>query len=152
MKLQGFSLIEIMLAGAVFAVFALGIIEVLLFGLEADRLGEETTIATEYASAGMEAVYSIKAKNFDDLVITSETGIANDNGNWALSGSDNEFGKYTRSIRIAEVNRDGDGNIEEDGGTADADTKKITVTVSWWKTPTQSDSVILETYVTRWKS
>ncbi|MEI8097078.1 MAG: prepilin-type N-terminal cleavage/methylation domain-containing protein, partial [Candidatus Moraniibacteriota bacterium] len=60
---RGFSLIELLFAGALFAVFATGVVEVLLFGLETDRLGEETTIATEYASQGLEAVRSIKAQS-----------------------------------------------------------------------------------------
>lgn len=151
MRLNGFSLIELMLAGAVFMVFATGIVEVLLSGLEADRLGEETTIATEYATEGIEALRSLKAKNFDDLSVTAATGIARDNGDWILSGSDNTFGKYTRVVAIAAVNRDGSGNIDESGGSEDPDTKKATVTVSWDVTPSRSDSVILDTFLTRWK-
>lgn len=148
---SGFSLIELLLAGAVFAVFAAGIVEVLFFGLEADRLGEETTIATEYASASIEALRSIKAKNFDDLSVTSATGIARAGGNWILSGSDNTFGKYTRVISIEEVKRDGNGDIDENSGDTDSDTKKAIVTASWNVTPSRLDSVVLETFLTRWK-
>ena len=91
MKLKGFSLVELMLAGALFTLFASGMVEVLLFGLENDRLGEETTFATAYASEGIEAVRSIRAKRFDDLALSDATGIArNDSGDWHFSG--NEYG------------------------------------------------------------
>lgn len=150
-QLSGFSLIELLFAGAIFSVFASGLVETLLFGLEADRLGEETTIAAEYANEGIEALRSIKAKNFDDLSITSATGVARENGEWILSGDDNAFGKYTRVIAIEEANRDGSGDIDESGGDVDADTKKAIVVVSWNVTPSRSDSVALETFFTRWK-
>lgn len=144
-------MIELLLAGAVFAVFATATVEVLFFGLEADRLGEETTIATEYASEGMEALRSIKAKSFDNLSVTSATGLARVSGDWILSGTDNTFGKYTRVIAIEEVRRGDDGNIDENGGTTDSDTKKVTVTVAWNVTPTRANSVVFNTFLTRWK-
>lgn len=149
--MQGFSLIELLFAGAIFVIFATGIVEALLFGLEADRLGEETTIATEYALEGIEALRSLKAKNFDGVTVTAGTGLVRDNGDWILSGSADTFGKYTRTVVIEEVGRDGDGNIDESGGTADPDTKKAAVTVSWDVTPTRPDSVVLETFLTRWE-
>lgn len=150
-QLSGFSLIELLFAGAIFSVFASGLVETLLFGLEADRLGEETTIAAEYASEGIEALRSIKAKNFDDLSITSATGVVRENGDWTLSGGDNTFGKYMRVIAIEEANRDGNGNIDESDGNADADTKKAIVTVLWNVTPSRTNSVVLETFLARWK-
>lgn len=148
---KGFSLIELLFAGAVFSVFATGIVEVLLFGLESDRLGEETTIATEYASQGVEAVRSIKAKNFDNLTETGATGVARVNNDWGFSGTENTNGKYTRVIAITSVNRGGDGNIDENGGNADADTKKVTVTVSWDVTSSRQNSIVLDTFFTHWK-
>lgn len=151
MKLKGFSLIELMLAGAIFTVFASGIVGVLLLGLENDRLGEETSIATEYASEGIEAVRSIWAKHFDDLTLTIATGITRDDGDWKFSGEENVNGKYTRVIAVGEVRRDGSDDIDEHGGDVDPDTRKITVTVSWNVTPTRSNSVVLQTLLTRFK-
>lgn len=150
-KEKGFSLIELLFAGALFTVFAWGIIEVLLTGLETDRLAEETTIATTYATEGIEATHSIRAKNFDDLTTTGATGITRDNGDWKFSGTSDTLGKYTRVIEVAEANRDGGGNIDETGGNSDSDTRKITVTVTWNVAPTRGNSIILATYLTRWK-
>lgn len=151
MKLHGFSLVELMLAGALFTLFASGVVEVILTGLENNRLGEETTIATEYASEGIEAVRSIRAKNFDDLTLSDATGIDRDSGDWRFAGSENTHGKYTRVIAVEPVNRDGNGDIDEHGGDTDPDTLKVIVTVSWRVTPTRPDSVVLQTFLTRFK-
>lgn len=148
---KGFSLLELMLAGAVFTLFAWGVIEVLFAGLATDRLAEETTIATGYATEGIEAVRQVRARQFDDVIVTDATGMVRDNGEWKFSGSKDTFEKYTRVIQIAEVNRDGDGDIDEGGGSADADTRKAIVTVTWNVTPSRRDSVVLETYLTRFK-
>jgi hypothetical protein len=151
--LSGFSVIELLFAGAITAMFSAGVVSVLLFGLATDRLAEETTIATRYAEEGMEAIHSLKAKSFDDLVDTEATGIDRVSGEWVLSGSDNTFQKYTRVIRVEPAYRDGDGLIVESGGSEDADTKKVTVTVSFSVTASNSrlNSVILETFFTRFR-
>lgn len=150
MKQKGFSLVELMLAGAVFIVFATGVLEVFSLGFTMDRLSEETTRASLYASAGLEGVRSIARKSFDDLETTETTGMIRENDSWVFSGVNNTEEKYTRVIVIEDVVRNGDGNIDSDGDI-DLDTKKAIVTVSWEVTPTRSDSVILETYFTRFQ-
>lgn len=150
-KVSGFSLIELLLAGALFSLFVIGVAEVLLRSLETDRLGEETTIATQYASEGLEALRSLRAKNFDDLVETAATGLAEEDGRWVLSGTEDTWEKYTRVVSIAPVFRDENGHIDERGGTIDPDTRKVVVTVSFRVAPRRSNSVVLETFLTRWK-
>lgn len=148
---KGFSLIELLFAGAVFTLFSTGVLEVFFFGLDTDRLGEETVIATMYARQGEEAMFSISAKNFDDLIVTPAIGIKSDNGILTLAGSGDVSEKYTRTIAIEEVRRDGSGNINEADGTVDTDTKKIIITVAWNVTPSRTNSVVLETYFTRYR-
>ncbi len=150
-KEKGFSLIELLFAGALFTVFAWGVVEVLLTGLETDRLAEETAIATAYATEGIEAMRSIRAKSFDDLVTTDGTGITEEDGYWKLSGTSDVSGKYTRIIQIAGTNRDGDGDIDESEGSLDPDTYKVTAIVAWKVTRARENSVILTTYLTRWR-
>lgn len=150
-RLKGFSLIEMLFAGAIFAVFAWGVVEVLLTGLELNRLGEETTQAKAYASAGIEAVRSIKAKSFDALATIEATGVERQDGEWVFAGTENVSGKFTRAVAVSEVARDGDGLIVEQDGDPDSDTKKITVTVTWDFSPLRSNSVVLDTYLTKWQ-
>ena len=147
---KGFSTLEILLAGAIFSVFAWGVIEVVLTGLQTDRLGQETTLATEYAVAGLEALRAIKEESFDALVPTEATGLGREDGFFVLEGNNNTFdGKYTRTITLETAERDEDGNIVS-SGSGDTDTVHAIVTVAWQVTPTRNDSVVLETYFTRW--
>lgn len=148
---KGFSIIELILAGAVFTVFSWGVIEVLLSGLVSDRLNQEVTIATAYATAGMEAVRTIKAESFDALATTSGSGVTKQDNFFVFDGESNVLdGKYTRTIVIAAGKRDGDGNITEGDGDNDVDTVRVTVTVAWQASPTRPNSVVLQTYLTRY--
>lgn len=56
------------------------------------------------------------------------------------------LGKFTRTIRLQDVNRDSNGIIVFSGGTPDPGTRLLTATVSW---PTSSGSTTrtLSTYV-----
>lgn len=150
-KQKGFSVIEVLLAAGLFVVFSIGVVVALLQGLNMNRLGQEETIATQYATEGVEAARSIRNRSYASLVETPGTGIDRVGGVWDFSGENNVLdGKYTRTIVIAEVQRDGDGNVVESGGTIDPDTKKVTVTVSW-QAAAQQNSVVLTTYLTDWK-
>ncbi len=148
---SGFSLIELLFAGALFVVFATGVIEVLISGLNMDRVSEETMLATEYARQGEEAVRFMSAKNFDDIVPILTTGIEDANGLISFSGTDNLYEKYRRTITVEEVMRDAEGNINEESGTIDPDTRKVITTVSWNITPSRPNTVVLQTYLTRFK-
>jgi prepilin-type N-terminal cleavage/methylation domain-containing protein len=148
---KGFSLIELLLAGAIFSVSAWGMAEVLMSALSADRLSEETAIASLYAEEGLEAVRSIRARDFDALAEAGSTGVVLSGGQWEFTGSEDTNGKYRRIVSIAEVRRDGSGDIVESGGDADPDTRKAAVTVIWSVSPVREDSIVLETYLTRFR-
>lgn len=153
MTRRGFSVLEIMLAVGIFAVFASGAVIAVLQGIEMNRLGQEETIAVEYATEGMEAVRSIRNRDFALLENTAGAGIARDSGVWIFSGSEDVFaGKYSRAIVVSDVRRDGSGDIVESGGTVDEDTKRVTATVSWDASVSRHDSVVLTTYLTNWEA
>lgn len=53
-------------------------------------------------------------------------------GTWTLSQNANSIGSFTRTVSVVGVNRDDTTkDIVASGGTIDAGTKLITVTVSW---------------------
>ena len=147
---QGFSVLEVILATALFVIFSGGIVAVVLQGLDSNRLGEEQTVASQYATEGIEAVRSIKNQSFAFLANSASLGVTSSGGLWNFSGTNNTFGKYTRVLAVSDVQRDGSGNIVASGGTLDTSTKKVTSTVSWNFTPTRNNSVALATYLTNW--
>lgn len=149
--MKGFSVIEVLLAAAMFMIFSVATGTVVLQGFSGNRLGEEQTIASQYATEGLEAARSVKNQAFSNLVNSAGVGIVQSGGVWTFSGANNQFGpsnKYTRVLSVTDVLRDGSGNIVASGGTLDPDTKKITSTVSWNFGPSRPDSVVLTTYLT----
>lgn len=153
---QGFSLVEVVLAAAIFMLFSTSAIVVVLGGLNANRLGGEETVANQFANEGIEAVKSIKNQAYASLVNSAGIGVARPSNVWVFSGASNTLthnvsDNYTRVIKVESVNRDGSGNIVSTGGTTDPDTKKITSTVSWNFNSSRPESVILSTYLSDWR-
>jgi type II secretory pathway pseudopilin PulG len=155
---KGFSILEVILAVAVFIIFATGAVIALIQGYNTNRLGAEFSIASQFASEGIEAVRSIKNQAYINIVNTASTGVARNASNiWAFSGTNNIFsvGKnYTRTIAIEDVRRDATpplGNIISSGGTVDNDSKKITSTVTWNFGSARSESVSFTTYLSDWR-
>lgn len=148
---HGFSVIEVILAGALFVLFSVGITSAILLGLDANRVSGEQTIATQYATEGMDSARSIRNQSYANLVNSTGTGVALSGGVWTFSGSNTTFDKYTRVLTVADVQRDTNGNIVVSGGTTDTDTKKIISTVTWNVNSARSNSVVLTSYLTNWR-
>ncbi|MDQ3099379.1 MAG: hypothetical protein M3Q44_06555 [bacterium] len=154
---KGFSVIEVILATALFVVFSVASVTIILQGFDANRSGVEQTIANQFATEGIEAARSIKNQVYSNLSSTlcvSGAGIQQVGNVWTFKASgtsDILQSKYTRIIKVCDVERDINGDIVASGGTSDTNTKKITVTVSWNATTARSNSVILNTYLTNWK-
>lgn len=160
----GLSVVEVILATALFMIFATGAISVVIQGLDANRLGSEETIANQYAAEGLEAVRSIKNQKYGNLstinptpraLITQAPGtwtFGADNTNNTLPHSTQAGDNYTRTVTVENVNRDANGDIvPAPTGILDPDVKKITSTVSWNVSASRNNSVTLSTYLTDWK-
>ncbi len=155
---KGFSILEVILASGIFIVFSSGAVISMIQAYNANRLGLEFTIASEYASEGIEAVRSIKNQGYNNLSNTAQTGVTRGvGGTWQFSGTDHTLsvGKpYQRTIAIENALRDGippNGNIVSSGGTVDTSTKKITSTVTWDFTTARPESISFVTYLTNWQ-
>lgn len=148
---HGFSLLEVVLAIAVFAIFASSAAGIIIQGLKLNMLSAEQTIANQYASEGLEAVKSIKNQSYSLLSDTGATGITDSGGTWSFNGTNNSFdNKYVRTISVSTIQRDASGNIVDSGGITDPNTKKITSQVTWTVGGGRSDSVILSTFLGNW--
>ncbi len=146
-KSQGaFGLIEIILAVGIFGLVAGSGVLTVLHSFNLNRLGEQETQAANFANQGLEAVRSIRKVGWSNLV-NGTYGLSSSGGSWAFSGSSDTNGKMTRTVVIADGNRDGNGNIV-DVGTVDPDLKKVTSTVTWSFGPTRNDSVVTTEYFT----
>src|SRR5256885_8235133 len=114
---NGFSILEVIIAVAIFVTFAVGSVVALISGLNTNRLGSEVTIANQYTAEGLEAARSIKNQSWSTLITKSDagnTGVAVSGGVWGFSGTSNTLAsdtRFTRTISITSVARDGSGNI-----------------------------------------
>lgn len=126
-KLQeGFSIIEVILAAAVFVTFASSAVVAVISAINTNRLGAEQTIANQYASEGIEAVRSIKNQSWTTFISKTDagtTGVTNSSGVWAFSGTSDTLSsdsRFTRTITVSSVQRDSSGNIVSGSDTTQA--------------------------------
>lgn len=148
---QGLSIIEVILAMAIFLIIVSTSAAVVIHSFSTNRLGEEETEAALIASEGIEAARSIKNQDFTNLV-SGTYDVTFAEGVWQFCPTPTPGGKYQRKVSISDVYRDEQGEIVESGGTLDEMSKKVTSQVSWQFSPSRSNTFVMTTYLTDWTS
>jgi len=131
----GLSLVEAILAIAIFAILVSGLAGSLVYGQFNTSLAGARDRATFVAEEGLEAVRSIRDDNFSNLSDGTH-GLTVSENQWTFSGSSDTTDVFTRAIIISSV---------------DTYTKNITSTVTWDQTNERSGSISLTTYLTDWQ-
>jgi type II secretory pathway pseudopilin PulG len=144
---SGMSLVEVIVAIGILGVGGTSVIMMLISSLRGAEAGSERAAAGLLVSQGYEAVRSIGNGSFNSLV-NGTYGLDETGNIWNLVGTPDVHGLYTRRVVIADVYRDGNGNIAP-AGTLDIHTKKITTTVDW-SFQGQAKSVEAVDYFTNW--
>jgi hypothetical protein len=136
---SGFSVLEVILASAIFISLVTVLVGSYLYGAEDSALAGNRYRAVSYAEEGLEAIRNIRDEgtegSFDNLTVGTH-GLAISGGEWVLSGSSDTNGIFTREIIIADV---------------DGDRKDITTNVTWQQNATRSGSVSSFTRLTNWQ-
>ncbi len=147
---KGFSIIEVLLAITIFAIFSAGIFYLSLDTIQRNIKVNLNTEAILYAQEGLEAVRNIRDKNY--LLLTNgDKGLFLNAGSWEFVIAPEDIdGFYSRTITIDDVYRDENGNIDEEGLYLDSDTKKITSEVSWLQKGIIPKSISLTSYLSNW--
>ena len=127
---KGQSLIELLLTIALVSIF----FPALLTGFASTRnnraVKDQRQLATAYLNEAQEAIRVVRANGWSNLSPGTYHPIVS-GSTWILtSGSELIDSNFTRQIVIENVNRDGNGNISQNG-TLDPSTKLITISVSW---------------------
>jgi prepilin-type N-terminal cleavage/methylation domain-containing protein len=148
-KNKGFSVIELIIALAIFAILATGVFYVATNSYKNFYgVGDRQTV-TEFADEGIEIVRAIRNNSWQTIETVSGDGAKglakNVSGYWEFSGTSDTSGDLTRIVTITNAQRDASWDIT-DSGTEDPNTKKVVVTVSG----TGIDNYVLTTYVTNW--
>lgn len=146
---KGSSIVEVIVAIAIFVILASGSVAVILGSLLSSRQGEEETRAAYLAQEGIYATESIRNQDFA-LITDGAHGLLNTSGKWAFSGTTQTIGKFTRVVTVSPVQRLSSGDITISGGTLDANTKLVNSKVTWNFTPGNLTTVDVNQYFTNW--
>lgn len=159
-KNSGQSLLEVILAMAIFVAIAGTLITMSVGGFRGLEQGGEQTEAEGLAQEGMEAVKSIRDRAWNENTY-GPTGVQvqPSGGQWQFTGAGTNQtglgtnGKFTRAITFNDVCRDTGNNIVVcPGFYTDVHAKKATVSVTWTTRGGQSNTVQKVAYITNWDS
>jgi hypothetical protein len=148
----GFSVVELIIALAVFSLVITGLVTMATGGFNALNQGADETEAEALAQEGSEAVRAIRDMGWNNLIYNS-TGLQIVDGKWEFmgEGTNNTIGRYTRAISIQPVCRDVSNNITAcPGQYTDIYVKKITLTITWTTPSGKVNTVQRIEYVTNW--
>jgi hypothetical protein len=147
---SGQSLIELLFAIGVFALFAIGIAGLTYEGLIGSEQSDERTQAVFHAHEGVDATRSIRDLEWKSLV-NGAHGLDDTLGYWEFSGVSEVIDTvYTRTITVSDVERDGSGDIVLGGGTVDPRTKLVRSEVTYTPDFGIPHTVAVEAYVSDW--
>ena len=137
---KGVSIIEILVVIAIISIALVSLLGLAAFSLKTSTSIKETNQANFLAQEAIEAVRSFRdGTTWDaDGLGNLTTGIAyhpdkssDTPPKWQLIQGDETVNGFTRKVNFENVQRDGNDNIIDSGGTDDPNTKKVTITISW---------------------
>lgn len=146
---QGFGIIEIIIVIAVLAGAMFAFAQMATISLKALREEKKAVEASYLAQEAIEAVRAVRDSgwaNISSLTAGNNYYPQISGSAWILTGGVGTVGDYSRKIVISNVSRDpatDDIEASYNYDHNDANTKKITATVSW-----DSKNITLVTYIT----
>jgi Tfp pilus assembly protein PilV len=132
---KGSSLIEVLLAVTVFALFVTAVSGGILYGQDSARTSGTRQRALRLAEEGLEAVRSIRDGGYSGLPVDGTYGLAITANKWTLTGSSDTSDIFTRTVVLS---------------TPSTGKRKVVVTVSWNQGAGRTGQVVLEGYATDW--
>lgn len=145
-------MIEIIIVIAVILISAEGFIQIQRASAKLLRSTRENMEATFVAEEGVEAMRAVRDESWSNIsTLADDTNYypVVQNSKWSLNISVPPLvnGKYNRVVYFNQVFRDAQDKIAV-SGTPDAETRKVTVVVSWTGESGGNKQIILNTYLT----
>jgi type II secretory pathway pseudopilin PulG len=133
---KGFGLLEVVISASILSIFIVSIVAVFQTMMTFSLSSVKETQASFLAEEGIEAVKSLRDRDWDSNIATLNSGTDYyisyvDGTGWVSTTVAGQVDEFTRNFTAMDVYRDGDGKIVDSGGTLDPNTKKIEVDVSW---------------------
>lgn len=133
-KLKGISIVEVLLSASIMGIISATIIAGLITSQQTNSVLTKQTRALGIAEEGIEAARNIRDYDWDLLAVGNH-GLQQ-SGGWSFSGSSDTVGEFTRQVTVS---------------TVDANTKDVTVVVTWQQTLQRTGQVTLEVRLTNWQ-
>jgi len=134
---RSFTITELLIALAIFAVVASSIIFVTIDALEAGRVGKDRSIALAFAQEGLEAARSIRNRNYNEL-INGTYGLSQAANQWRFSPTpENLQNRFTRAILVEDYA---------------ANEKKLTSRIIWQLRAGRNLKIELVSILSNWKT
>jgi len=139
---KGQSLIELLLAIAIFVIVVSSLTFLILDSYVSGRLAQEMTTASFLAEEGLEAARSIRDSGWSKLIA--------DNYGLVISETENawDFSNPPEGTDVSDQLREGTRIITIED--IDSDRKKVTSQVTWQFAEGRSQEIKLVTYLTNW--
>lgn len=132
---SGFSIVEIIIASAIFALIVTAFVGSLTYFNKSATAAGIKARAIFLAEEGLEAARNIRDEDFSNL-INGTHGLAISSGQWVFSGSQDLTDIFLREVEIS---------------TIDDNTKEVDSRVSWNQGLKNGGSVSLATRLTNWQ-
>ncbi|KKR08495.1 MAG: hypothetical protein UT32_C0001G0015 [Parcubacteria group bacterium GW2011_GWC2_39_14] len=129
-KHLGQNLIEAIIAIGIFGILIAGGVMTGLHYFDSQIRAQAQSNLAQLANNSFEILDGLAKTNWNSLALGTHGLILNSN-NWEISGTPDLIDQTTRTINITSGLRDGNCNLVDVGGTADTDTKLITITFTY---------------------
>ena len=152
-KQFGISMVEVIISAAVLMIIFLGFTTLVNYNARIQYKNEKKIEAVNLASEAIEAIYSIKDENWDDissLVLGNNYYPLVSGGQWTIGSGIETIGTYSRRVVFSQVLRDANDNISS-SGSVDPESYKITSYVQW-NDRGAAEQVVLQAYITKWRN
>ncbi|MEK7504814.1 MAG: prepilin-type N-terminal cleavage/methylation domain-containing protein, partial [Patescibacteria group bacterium] len=151
---RGQSLLEAILALAIFALIVSALAAMTIGGYQGLSYGTDYLEASALADEALEAARSVRDGAWNEFII-SPARVSTTTGQWTLIGAPSEtIGKFIRTLTFAPVCRETiSQNIAScSGNPVDLHSKLASTTVTWQSTSGVTQEVKREAYLTNWDS
>lgn len=132
---NGFSLVEAILASAVFGLLLAGLTGSLVYGQESAIIAGSRARAAMLAEEGLEAVRNVRDSGFSNLV-DGTYGLSFAGNTLVLANTPDLSSDFLREITVS---------------TVDQNTKSISVRITWKQNEQRNGEIILDSTLTNWK-
>lgn len=152
---EGMSIIEVVIAMAVFFLFSASAVSLILGSHDFSRKSEDLLGASVIAQDGIERAQAVFKKEWNKGVY-ARSAIATSSESWIFSGegTSEQIGRFSRVIDYFPVYRNQTGDIvvmDELDSYLDIYSKKVVVTISWNSSNNNIEqNLTRETYITNW--